>query len=502
MVGLSQVSRDSSIHFDKQSDFIRIKRCLMNRTHEDFGGLMPRRQMLTRAACGFGFMALTDLLGRQQALAMAPQKSVASGLHHRAVAKRVIFLFMHGGPSQVDTFDYKPQLTKDNGKAFSGPMPSQIDAIPKLLASPWKFKQHGESGLWVSELMPEVAKQADRLCVIRSMHSRGQSHGQAVSMIHTGSDNLIRPSVGAWVSYGLGAENDSLPAFVALSPATAHGGPRNYGAAFLPAQHQATVIGSNGKLRDVRIAHLQPSDSREQTIGLERPAKLALIQQLNERHAALAGPDQDIEGIIESYELAFRMQKVAPDVLNLQAEPEHVNRLYGIDKPATADFGRQCLTARRLIESGVRFVQLSTGNVWDQHSDLLNGHTKNSLATDRPIAGLIQDLAQRGLLDETLIVWGGEFGRTPIMQGSNGRDHNPQGFTMWMCGGGVRGGQAYGETDEHGYYAVHNRVHMHDLHATILHLLGIDHERLTYPYAGREFRLTDVQGRVVHDLIA
>jgi hypothetical protein len=467
---------------------------------------VSRRQMLARAGCGFGWLAFADLLSRRTAFASTPEFASSdggnSGLHHRPSAKRVIFLFMHGGPSHVDTFDYKPLLTRDDGKSFSGKIPSSIDAVPKLLGSPWKFKQHGESGLWVSDLFPEVAKVSDRLCVIRSMHSRGQSHGQAVSMIHTGSDNLIRPSVGSWVSYGLGTENDSLPAFVSISPATAHGGPRNYGSSFLPAHHQATVIGSNGKLREARIANLQSKETTPFTNAGVRPAKLDLIQQLNQRHLDSAGSDPDIEGIIESYELAFRMQRFAPEVLNLGAEPDHVNRLYGIDKPATADFGRQCLLARRMIESGVRFVQLSSGNVWDQHSDLFNGHTKNALATDRPIAGLIQDLAQRGLLDDTLVVWGGEFGRTPIMQGKNGRDHNPQGFTMWMCGGGLRGGIAYGETDEHGYYAVHNRVHMHDLHATMLHLLGIDHERLTFPYAGREFRLTDVHGRVVREIIA
>lgn len=446
-------------------------------------------------------LALADLLERSTAAASDSRSSNGEGIHHRATAKRVIFLFMHGGPSHVDTFDYKPLLARDDGKTFSGELPSAIDAVPTLMKSPWKFDRHGESGLWVSELLPETAKVIDRLCVIRSVHSRGQSHGQAVSMIHTGSDNLIRPSVGAWVSYGLGTENTNLPSFVSLSPATAHGGPRNYGSSFLPAQHQATVMGSNGKLREAKIANLYADDSSAMLDDLPR-RKLDLIQRLNQRHLESTGPDPDIEGIIASYELAFRMQQVAPEILDLNSESEHVKRMYGIDSPATADFGRQCLLARRMVESGVRFVQLSSGNVWDQHSGLMSGHTKNALATDRPIAGLIQDLGQRGLLDETLVVWGGEFGRTPIVQGKNGRDHNPQGFTMWMCGGGVRGGMAYGETDDYGYHAVSNRVHMHDIHATILHLLGIDHERLTYPYAGREFRLTDVHGRVVKDILS
>jgi hypothetical protein len=329
------------------------------------------------------------------------------------------------------------------------------------------------------------------------MYSRGQSHGQAVSMLHTGSDNLVRPSVGAWVSYGLGTENPDLPAFVSISPASGHGGPRNSGCAFLPATHQATAIGNSGKLGDARIRHLgndkiDPDEQRRQ---------LDLLQTINRDHLRRAGRDTQISGAIESFELAFRMQSVAPDVLNLAREPDHVQQAYGIGTKETDNFGRQCLLARRLVEAGVRYVEVSTGNVWDQHSGLKSGHEKNSLATDKPVAALLADLKARGMLDDTLVVWGGEFGRTPIVQGSNGRDHNPQGFTTWMAGGGAKAGIAYGNTDDFGYFAQEDRVHMHDLHATMLHLLGLDHMRLTYRYAGRDFRLTDVYGNVVHDLI-
>ncbi len=419
------------------------------------------------------------------------------GVHHPARVRRVIFLFMHGGPSQVDTFDYKPQLQVADGKALPFEAPPNIDAKPVLLKSPWKFARHGESGLWVSELFPQVAKKVDELCIIRSMHSRGQSHGQAVSMIHTGSDNLVRPSLGAWVSYGLGAENPNLPAFVAIAPSSGHGGPRNYGSAFLPAEHQGSTIGRQGKLGDATIEHLMSLD----TDSNRADRRLALIQSLNREHLARIGHDGQVAGMIETYELAKRMQIAAPEVLDIESETQATRELYGIGQKQTDNFGRQCLLGRRLLEAGVRFVELSTGNVWDQHGGLRAGHTANALATDQPVAGLLTDLRQRGMLDDTLVVWGGEFGRTPTVQGSDGRDHNPQGFTVWLAGGGLHTGLAYGETDEFGYYAQVNRVHVHDLHATILHLLGLDHTRLTYRYAGRDFRLTDVYGRVVDDIL-
>jgi hypothetical protein len=316
-------------------------------------------------------------------------------------------------------------------------------------------------------------------------------------MMHTGSDNLARPSVGGWVSYGLGTENPNLPSFVSIAPASGHGGPRNYGAAFLPAIHQATTIGRQGKIGNSRIEHMG-----EKQADAGQREHLDLIQAMNREHLERAGRDEQIAGAIESYELAYRMQTVAPGVMDLSQETQPMRELYGIGEKETDDFGKQCLMARRLAEAGVRYIELSTGNVWDQHSNLKNGHEKNARATDKPIAGLLTDLRARGLLDDTLIVWSGEFGRTPIVQGTDGRDHNPQGFTVWLAGGGVQGGLAYGASDDYGYYAVHNRVHVHDLHATMLHILGIEHTRLTYRYAGRDFRLTDVYGQVVTDILA
>jgi hypothetical protein len=454
---------------------------------------LSRRDALRLSTASLGGLTLAGLPHGMSHAAASTQAP-----HFAPRAKRVIFLFMHGGPSQVDTFDYKPRLNADDGKELPFAPAMNIDAKPKLLRSPWKFSRHGESGNWVSELLPHTAKHIDDLCVIRSMYSRGQSHGQAVSMLHTGSDNLVRPSVGAWVSYGLGSDNPDLPAFVSISPASGHGGPRNYGCAFLPAMHQATAIGNSGKLGDAKIQHL----GNERLSVDEQAEQLSLLQAINRDHLARVQRDEQISGAIESFDLAFRMQAAAPEVLDLSREPEYLQKLYGIGTKQTDNFGRQCLLARRLVEAGVRYVEVSTGNVWDQHGNLQSGHETNALATDQPVAALLADLKARGMLDDTLVVWGGEFGRTPIAQGTNGRDHNPQGFTTWLAGGGVKGGLAYGNTDEFGYYAVENRVHMHDLHATMLHLLGLDHLRLTYKYAGRDFRLTDVYGEVVHDLLA
>ncbi len=459
-------------------------------------GVISRRRLLQNTAAGFGYLAFAGLTA-EAARAEQAQQATALLPHHAPKAKRVIFLFMHGGPSHVDLFDYKPQLQKDDGKELPFAAAPNIGAKLTLMKSPWKFAQHGQSGLWVSELLPHVAKHVDDLCVIRSLHSRGQSHGQAVCMLHTGTDNFVRPSVGAWVSYGLGSENQNLPGFVSISPPSGHGGPRNYGSAFLPATYQATTVGRSGRLGDGKVQNLVGGDS---LAGQRR--QLDFLQSLNRDHLAQAGRDEQIEGAIESFELAFRMQETAPGVMDLSAEPQHILEMYGVGQKETDNFAKQCVLARRLAEAGVRYIQVSTGNVWDQHGNLQAGHEKNCREVDQPIAALLTDLKTRGLLDDTLVVWGGEFGRTPIVQGSNGRDHNPQGFTMWMAGGGVKGGLAYGNTDEYGYFAQEDRVHMHDLHATILHLLGLNHERLTYRYAGRDFRLTDVYGQVVHDIIA
>lgn len=455
---------------------------------------IPRRDHLKQLLAGSVGLSMAGLTGRTLEAGPAAPPQV---LHHPPAAKRVIFLFMHGGPSHVDLFDYKTELQKRDGGELPFETPANIDAKKKLMKSPWKFARHGESGHWVSELLPHTAQLADDLCVIKSMHSKGQSHGQAVSMLHTGSDNLVRPSVGAWVSYGLGKENHDLPAFISIGPSSGHGGPRNYGSAFLPAEHQATTIGRQGKLGDATIEYLNPKESHP-----EREARrLALIQSFNQSQLDRLGPDQRITGMMEAYDLASRMQRVAPEVLDLSRETEETQKLYGVGDGKTDNFGRQCLLGRRLLEAGVRFVELSTGNVWDQHGGLKEGHERNALATDQPIAGLLADLKARGLLDDTLVVWTGEFGRTPTVQGSNGRDHNPQGFCCWLAGGGVKPSISYGETDDFGYHAAVDRVHMHDLHATILHLLGIDHEKLTYRFAGRDFRLTDVAGRVVTEVI-
>ena len=454
-------------------------------------GPLTRRQALQSAACGFGALAFNGI---------ATAATLPRGMHHTPRAKRVIMLFMHGGPSQVDTFDYKPLLNAQSGNRLPFAPAKNLDpsatSQAKLLGSPWKFQQHGEAGLWGSELFPEVSKRLDDICVIRSMQSKGQSHGQAVCNLHTGADNFVRPSVGAWISYGLGSENANLPAFVSISPPATHGGPRNYGSAFLPAAHQGTTVGRAGKLgKDDTFRFLASTADDSQ-----QRRKLELLQEMNREHLGRT-QHAPVEGMIQSMELAFRMQREAPGVMNLADETATTKTLYGIGSDTTDTFGRQCLLARRFAEAGVRYIQVSTPNVWDQHSNLVAGHTKNAAAVDRPHAGLLTVLKQRGLLDDTLVVWGGEFGRTPIVQGANGRDHNPQGFTMWLAGGGVKGGLAYGETDEYGYFAVKDKVHMHDLHATILHLLGIDHLRLTYRHAGRDFRLTDVYGEVVKGIL-
>ena len=457
-----------------------------------------RRHWLQSTACGFGALAF-------QAFAQRIARAAESSFDHKPRAKRVIFLFMHGGVSQVDSFDPKPALTEYNGKKLPFKGIENLDVSLKdkagygnLLDTPWKFQQYGESGAWVSELWPHLAKHADDLCFIKSMHTKGTSHGQAVSMIHTGNDNLLRPSVGAWVSYGLGAENENLPAFISITPPAGHGGTRNYGSAFLPAHHQATALGhSASKAEDATIDYLQPDGAH----SVHQHRQLEMLHEMNKRHFEKS-QDLQLDGVIRSYELAARMQGVAPELIDLSNESERTRKLYGMDRKETLDFGHRCLLARRFCEAGVRYIQVSTPYVWDQHNNLVKGHTRNALSVDKPIAGLLEDLKQRGMFDDTLVVWGTEFGRTPVVQGKNGRDHNPAGFTVWLSGAGVKAGFSHGSTDEFGYFAQDNKVHMHDLHATILHILGINHEKLTYRYAGRDFRLTDVYGEVVSDILA
>ncbi|MBM3975406.1 MAG: DUF1501 domain-containing protein [Planctomycetes bacterium] len=455
--------------------------------------LLPRREILRHSCLGFGGLALASLFSREGAAqSLAP--------HHAARAKRVIFLFMHGGPSQIDTFDYKPLLQRDDGKPFPGDKPRiQFAQTGNLLASPWKFAQHGESGQWVSELFPNVARHVDKLCFVKSLHGTNEAHGGALLALHTGSDTFVRPSMGSWIVYGLGSENENLPGFVTICPTLGHGGVNNWSSAFLPGRHQGTPIGHAGiAARDAKLMHLSRPDGRD---DLER-AELEFLDRQNEVHRSAREYDAALEARIASFELAYRMQTQAPPALDVERESEPTRELYGLSDPTTENFGRQCLMARRLVEHGVRFVQCTHSYKWDQHSNLKVDHEKNAREVDRPIAGLLEDLHSRGLLRDTLVLWAGEFGRTPCAQDGNGRDHNPHGFTIWMAGAGLKGGHSHGATDDYGWYASVDKVHIHDLHATILDLLGLDHERLTYRHAGRDFRLTDVAGRVVRELYA
>ena len=465
--------------------------------------LPTRRQLLKSAAVGFGHLAFTAMLGRQNQAVSASDPLAARVPHLPVRAKRIVFLFMKGGPSHVDTFDPKPLLDRDHGKPLPFPLPRVTFAKQgNLLKSPWKFRRHGESGLPISELFPQLSKNADDLCVLRSVHGTNPAHGGAALKLHTGTDQFVRPSMGSWITYGLGTENSNLPAFVTICPTLAHGGVNNWGAAFLPAFCQGTPIGNASvHAAQAKIKHIT---NRQLTPDLQRK-QLDLITQMNQEHLRQFGSDAALEGRLHSFELAFRMQREMPEIQNLSRESKIMHRLYGIDDPVTEDFGRQCLLARRFLERGVRFVQVTHSDSevqWDQHSNLYRGHTKNAAEVDKPIAGFLQDLKARGLLNDTLVLWGGEFGRTPTAQGTDGRDHNPYGFSMWMAGGGVKGGMAYGATDDYGYYAAVNKMHVHDLHATILHLMGLDHERLTYHYAGRDFRLTDVAGQVATPILA
>jgi hypothetical protein len=462
-----------------------------------FQQAMNRRDLLKVSANGFGLLALGGLLAGQSQAAGNPLAAKAG--HFPAKAKRIIFLFMHGGPSQVDTFDPKPLLAKHNGKPYPGNKPRvQFASTGNLLQSPWEFKPGGKSGIQVSDLFPKVREQADKLCVIRSIHADNSAHGGALLQLHTGSDTFVRPSIGSWLTYGLGSENQNLPGFVTISPTSGHGGLQNYSSAFLPAAFSGTPIGQAGqKVKEAKINNI----TNPGKVPLQR-AQLDLVQEMNKAHREQSGPDASLDGRIDAYELAFRMQTEAPGVFDISKESKETLELYGIGDDKTDDFGRQCLLARRFAESGVRFIQCSHSYKWDQHGALKQDHAKNALEVDKPIAGLLVDLERRGLLKDTLVWWGGEFGRTPTAQGGDGRDHNPHAFTMWFAGGGVKPGMVYGATDDFGYYAIQNKVHIHDLHATILALMGLDHEKLTYRYAGRDFRLTDVKGEVVKEIFA
>jgi hypothetical protein len=459
-----------------------------------------RRAALKSAAAGFGYLAFAGLStwAAEKDNPLAPKKT-----HLPAKAKRVIFLCMEGAPSHVDTFDYKPKLAELNGQS----MP-RARTFAKLLASPWKFAQHGQSGLWISELFPELAKHADELCLLRGMHTDVPAHAQAFLQMHTGVFQFKRPSMGAWTFYGLGTDNDNLPGFITISPPFQNGGPSNYGSAFLPAIYQGTPIrtggfgpfgggggprgpGGGGGVSNIRNPN-QSADAQR--------LQLDFIQSLNRETLEHEPHNPDVEGAIESFELAFRMQKDLPKLMDVANESAATKALYGIGEQDTENFGRQCLLARRFVEAGVRFVEL-TSNGWDHHRDLKNALGNKARSIDKPVAGLLADLKARGLLQDTLVLWGGEFGRTPYAQGTDGRDHNHRGFTMWLAGGGAKAGFSYGSTDDYGYEAVEGKMHIHDWHATILHLLGLNHEKLTYRYAGRDMRLTDVKGNVVKEIV-
>lgn len=473
---------------------------------------LSRRAWLRAAGLGFGSLSLSALLSSESLASATIETALqqASGPlaprkpHFAPKAKRVIFLFMHGGPSSIDTFDPKERLTRDHGKPLPIKRPLAFDRSDPgpLMKSPWEFRPGGKSGLPVSDLFPHVRECADDLCVIRSMVGEGVDHGAALLQTFTGTSTFIRPSMGSWVIYGLGTENQNLPGFIAIKPSLAHGGAKNWSSAFLPGAYQGTAIGHAGmKVEEISKEPIEYLVN-ERLSGDEQRYELEMLQNINRRHEALRRDDPQLEARIQAFELAFRMQAEAPEVFQVEKESEATKKLYGLDDPLTQDFAWQCLLARRLAERDVRFIQCTHSYKWDQHSELYNLHTQNAREVDRPIAALLKDLKARGLLKDTLVIWAGEFGRTPVSQGGDGRDHNPYGYSIWMAGGGVKGGFAYGATDEIGYHAVEDRMHIHDFHATVLHLLGLDHEKLTYRYSGRDFRLTDVAGVIAHKIIA
>ncbi|MBL8229135.1 MAG: DUF1501 domain-containing protein [Bryobacterales bacterium] len=462
---------------------------------------VSRRELLCRAANGFGGLALLDLMAREA-------DGATRKPHFDAKAKAVIFLFMDGGPSQMDTFDPKPRLNKENGQKIPFATPATVFNISdKIYGSPFEFKRHGQSGAEVSSLFPHVATCVDDLAIIRSMVADHSEHTAGNYFMHSGSGFQGRPSMGAWVNYGLGSESANLPGFVVLeSGLIPPGGMDCFGSGFLPATYQGTLF----RQGEHPVADL----ARWEATAGEQKSKLDLLAKLNQGVLKRFGQVSEIDASIKNYELAFRMQSAVPELLDFSKETEATKKLYGLDEEITSEFGRECLIARRLVERGVRFIELLTPfrrglDRWDQHSALEKGHRINAQSVDKPIAGLLKDLKARGMLDSTLVIWGGEFGRTPCAQFPDGnyvsvigRDHNPFGFTMWMAGGGVKGGIVHGATDDYGYFAVENKVHVHDLHATMLHLLGLDHTRLTYRYGGRDMRLTDVHGNLVKAILA
>jgi hypothetical protein len=471
-------------------------------THR-FPAVRSRREFIQQAGCGFGALAFSYLLGLNGVnVAGAATSLPTKKPHHLPKAKSVIWLFMEGGPSHLDLFDPKPALDRLAGQpmpaSFGKPITAMGTASNTLMPSKRAWKQHGHSGLWVSDWLPNIARHADDLCVIRSCWADGLNHVGSVCQMNTGDILAGRPALGAWSLYGLGSMNEDLPAFIVLTDAgEVNGGPKNWSSGFLPAVYQGTQFRNEGP----PIYHLTPPES----VGArQQRSKLDLITELNRHYAADKQEDHELTARLESYELAFRMQTAAPEAVALSRESEATRRLYGLDDKATEKFGGICLMARRLVERGVRFVQCysGSGSVWDAHNDLEGNHSKLCKGTDQPIAALLTDLKARGLLDSTLVIWGGEFGRTPFNEKGDGRDHNPWGFTMWMAGGGARPGTVVGATDEIGLRAIEQRAHVHDFHATILHLLGLNHENLTYLHNGRDERATINGGEVITDALA
>jgi len=463
---------------------------------------LSRRELLARGGCGFGLLALADLLAGEARASTAVNRAVSPYApqtpHHPPRAKRIIFLYMPGGPSHVDLLDPKPRLARENGKPLPFEKPNlERTKTGNLLASPWKFAPRGAAGIEVSELLPGLASQIDNVCVIRSMLADNINHTGAALQMCTGEQAFSRPSMGSWLTYGLGTENQNLPSFVVISPTAVFQGAQLWASSFLPSAYQGTLI------RDMNnpIANLAPASGNS---GLQR-RKLDALKRLNAIHKQNRNIDSQLDARIASFELAFRMQREAPEAFDLSQETDATQRLYGTQDKTTELFGRQCLLARRLVERGVRYVQLfdaPQNNAWDHHGGIKDRLPARCRAVDQPITALLTDLQSRGLLQDTLVLWGGEFGRTPTAEGTNGREHHPFGFTMWMAGGGIRGGMVHGKTDAYGWHAVDDIVHVHDLHATILHLMGLDHERLTFRHGGRDYRLTDVHGHVVSDILA
>jgi hypothetical protein len=465
---------------------------------------LSRRKMLATCANGFGMLGLASLLSNQATAApdAANPLALKPGLFPARV-KRIIFLFLSGGPSHIDTFDPKPLVTRDSGKPLPFEQPKLVRTrTGNLLGSPFKFRKHGQSGIEVSELLPNIASRIDDICVIRSMIADNINHNGACLQMNTGEQAFSRPSMGSWLLYGLGSENQNLPGYVVISPAQPAQGAPLWSSSFLPAAYQGTLVSDlKNPIANISNPLLSSVQQREQ---------LDALRQLNELHRHARPDDSQLNARIAAFELAFRMQREAPETFDVDRESAATHAMYGINEKATEIFGRQCLMARRLVERGVRMVQVyhtatskrSSCQLWDQHSGLRAELTANCLATDLPIAALLRDLKARGLWDDTLVLWGGEFGRTPTAENNDGREHHPFGFTMWMAGGAVKGGLAYGATDDYGWHSIRDKVHVHDLHATILHLMGLDHTKLTYMYGGRNYRLTDVSGNVVHDIIS